>query len=288
MGFAKKEKVTDYDFVSPSIYKSHLKEIDNSNPIFLVHNTRVNNLSGNEWDDAGISYNSLLESNNYDRVGTALLYKSKDYSVNRRFYDCNYATIVDGKFKILERQSFIHEYLESVIAEEQKLMVWSWYIENKPRDYEYENIISSVKNLKLETWVKGGQDFKSQVSNETALNRWVIKCIEKPSEELSAEDIVAESFQESNQVNSTPAAAAATSESEQSINNQDNSFQVVSEKAYFYTEPNFNKRRKAYLVNGQFGVYTKTENSFIYATFTNSSGKKTEGWLSIDDINLNN
>lgn len=55
-------------------------------------------------------------------------------------------------------------------------------------------------------------------------------------------------------------------------------------KAYFYSTPDFNHRRKAYLVYGEIVSSTKSNGEFIYVNFTNVKGQTTSGWISKNDL----
>lgn len=64
-------------------------------------------------------------------------------------------------------------------------------------------------------------------------------------------------------------------------------FKVAVSKAYFYSEPFFSSKRKAYLIFGELLYGQKFENNFIYTTFKNASGIVTTGWLQVSDISEN-
>lgn len=59
---------------------------------------------------------------------------------------------------------------------------------------------------------------------------------------------------------------------------------VNVEKAFFYSEPNINTKRKVYLVSGQEVEFTSQERDFIYCKFSNDNGKTTEGWMLAADF----
>lgn len=62
-------------------------------------------------------------------------------------------------------------------------------------------------------------------------------------------------------------------------------FVATSDKAYFHSNSNASSRRSAYIVRGQGGTFTKTENNFGYLTFT-YNGKVTEGWIQLSDVKM--
>lgn len=61
---------------------------------------------------------------------------------------------------------------------------------------------------------------------------------------------------------------------------------VITNKTYFYETSNFENKRKAFLVEGDNIDFTGEENGFLYASFTNSNGKTTSGWISKNDIKI--
>jgi hypothetical protein len=89
----------------------------------------------------------------------------------------------------------------------------------------------------------------------------------------------------------TPAAAASEDETATASSSENESeissglYLVVSDKCYFYAEPNLNNKQKAYLVKGQSGEFSQFENGFVYATFTYKN-KTTEGWLKSEDLEI--
>ncbi len=62
-------------------------------------------------------------------------------------------------------------------------------------------------------------------------------------------------------------------------------YAVNSEKCYFYTEPNINTKRSAYLVYGETVYPMERRNGFFYVEFTNPSGQTTKGWVQDSDLN---
>jgi hypothetical protein len=68
--------------------------------------------------------------------------------------------------------------------------------------------------------------------------------------------------------------------------NTSNSFTVLVDKAFFYKESNFKFKRKAYLIKGQNGEFSKKENDFVFAKYTNDDGVETKGWISVNDIEI--
>lgn len=63
-------------------------------------------------------------------------------------------------------------------------------------------------------------------------------------------------------------------------------FMVISDRAYFYNEPNEETRRRGYLVQGNQAVGLKVENGFVYIDFTNAANQNSKGWIRINDISF--
>ena len=61
---------------------------------------------------------------------------------------------------------------------------------------------------------------------------------------------------------------------------------IISKRAYFYDYPNFDNKRKAYLIEGEVLEYTDDQNGFVYTVFINAQGQKSIGWISKDDIKI--
>jgi hypothetical protein len=64
------------------------------------------------------------------------------------------------------------------------------------------------------------------------------------------------------------------------------SFTVNSEKSYFHNGPSTSQRRKAYLVKGDYGTFNAVVDGFVFVRFTNSSGKVSEGWVLLSDLQV--
>ena len=54
---------------------------------------------------------------------------------------------------------------------------------------------------------------------------------------------------------------------------------IVADKAYFYLTPDLSRIKKTYLIKGDKFTYTNSDNEFVNATFTNSEGETTNGWI---------
>ena len=54
---------------------------------------------------------------------------------------------------------------------------------------------------------------------------------------------------------------------------------IVADKAYFYLTPDLSSIKKTYLIKGDKFTYNNSENEFVNATFTNSKGVTTNGWI---------
>ena len=62
------------------------------------------------------------------------------------------------------------------------------------------------------------------------------------------------------------------------------SYIVNTDKAYFYSQPNFSYKKRAYLVYGDLITALDNQNGFIYINFENSKGTKTSGWILKSDL----
>ncbi|MEJ7626158.1 MAG: hypothetical protein WKF35_04805 [Ferruginibacter sp.] len=63
-----------------------------------------------------------------------------------------------------------------------------------------------------------------------------------------------------------------------------NIFNVTTSKAYFYTQPDINYQKRAYLVYGESFQSSTTQNGFIFVDFINQNGKRTTGWIKLTDV----
>lgn len=62
---------------------------------------------------------------------------------------------------------------------------------------------------------------------------------------------------------------------------------VVAGKTYFHSRADSHSKRKAFLIKGDRCNPIRVQNNFIYIEFfNNSSYKSTEGWISMDDIEV--
>lgn len=59
---------------------------------------------------------------------------------------------------------------------------------------------------------------------------------------------------------------------------------IVTQKSYFHYEPDEKTKRKAYLVEGEFFLSKVEKNGFVYVEFTNSEGKTSKGWISMEHL----
>lgn len=59
---------------------------------------------------------------------------------------------------------------------------------------------------------------------------------------------------------------------------------VIIPKTHFYETPSYEKKRKGFLLEGDTIDITNEENGFLYASFTNSNGKTTSGWIVKSDV----
>ena len=60
---------------------------------------------------------------------------------------------------------------------------------------------------------------------------------------------------------------------------------VVPKKAFFYDKPDFNTKRKSFLVQYDYATIIRTRNGFGYIEFYNYNNyKTTSGWISLKDL----
>jgi len=62
------------------------------------------------------------------------------------------------------------------------------------------------------------------------------------------------------------------------------SYVIKDDRAYFYANPDFSVKRKAYLVINEIVYIQQIINGFGYAEFTNANGKTSKGWLLLKNI----
>jgi len=74
---------------------------------------------------------------------------------------------------------------------------------------------------------------------------------------------------------------------ENSENNATEKSYFAKAKSFFYNEPNENTIRKAYLGEGDVVYITKIQNGYGYTVFTNTQGQETEGWIKMNDMQVN-
>ncbi len=65
---------------------------------------------------------------------------------------------------------------------------------------------------------------------------------------------------------------------------EDLHYLVSSNKAYFYSSPDEENKRNAYLVANESIQACCSENGFVYTQFTNENGKTSEGWIKVSDL----
>lgn len=62
---------------------------------------------------------------------------------------------------------------------------------------------------------------------------------------------------------------------------------VVSGKAFFHSAPDYARQRTAYLIEGDRIIVEKIQRNFVYVQFYNEhSGKSTDGWIDINDLEV--
>lgn len=93
-----------------------------------------------------------------------------------------------------------------------------------------------------------------------------------------------ESYEEENEDNSTNVDDSSEINSPETNPRDYHKAIIVISKTYFYETPSYEMKRKAFLIEGDSIEFTNEENGFLNATFTNSSGKSTSGWISKNDV----
>jgi hypothetical protein len=96
-----------------------------------------------------------------------------------------------------------------------------------------------------------------------------------------------ESYEEENIENSTNLDNSTEINSSETPSLENYKAVVVIAKTYFYETPSYEKKRKAFLVEGDSVDITNEENGFLYVSFTNSNGKTTIGWIAKGDVEYN-
>ncbi len=113
--------------------------------------------------------------------------------------------------------------------------------------------------------------------------------LEKSKIELEKEKLQLEKakiIEQKNQIetNSQNEQAIQLAQKAQSFNANPNAI-VVSEKANFYTSPDYMTKRKSYLVKGDLIEAIRVSNNFIYVEFYSQYLDKTsKGWIDVNDI----
>jgi hypothetical protein len=87
-------------------------------------------------------------------------------------------------------------------------------------------------------------------------------------------------------LNRNGASTSSTNEATVSGNvaNIATNYVVKTDKAFFYSQPNMNDRKKAYLVYGETVSITKVQNGFAFTNFINQKGQRTTGWILLSDL----
>ena len=64
----------------------------------------------------------------------------------------------------------------------------------------------------------------------------------------------------------------------------DNVYSVITNRAYFYSLPDENSKKAAYLIYGEVINAINENSSFIYIEYTNNQGNTTSGWILKNDL----
>ncbi|MCO5230678.1 MAG: hypothetical protein M9958_05940 [Chitinophagales bacterium] len=63
-------------------------------------------------------------------------------------------------------------------------------------------------------------------------------------------------------------------------------YRITAEKVFFHHQPDKNTIRKSYVIRNDEVDVQMQSGAFVLAVYTSSKGKKTEGWLLLDDLQL--
>ena len=129
-----------------------------------------------------------------------------------------------------------------------------------------------------EEWNKKRQDYKDQImamgtkSNLPNVQPQSPEVTEQQPEEQGTESSQPEQSIEPDQAKTTeqqPTQSMAT---------------IIADKAYFYEQPDLDKKRKGYLIRGQKVEVTGDNGNFYNCTYTAENGMKTDAWMLKSDL----
>jgi hypothetical protein len=161
--------------------------------------------------------------------------------------------------------------------------------DNKSKNKSFKNaivivigiiLISSVIWLLIER-----QKNKNEIQQKTEINdKSLTEDEEVVNTSLQNSKYGNESYEEENVENSTTVDNYSEINSSETSSQENYKAVVVIAKTYFYETPSYEKKRKAFLVEGDTIEITNEENGFLYGSFTNSNGKTTSGWIAKNDV----
>jgi hypothetical protein len=162
-------------------------------------------------------------------------------------------------------------------------------VDNKSKNKSFKNaivivigiiLISSVIWLLIER-----QKNKNEIQQKTEINdKSLTEDEEVVNTSLQNSKYGNESYEEENVENSTTVDNYSEINSSETSSQENYKAVVVIAKTYFYETPSYEKKRKAFLVEGDTIEITNEENGFLYGSFTNSNGKTTSGWIAKNDV----
>jgi hypothetical protein len=189
----------------------------------------------------------------------------------------------------LKNYSIYEEEDTTIKANDQKNLSIQFNSKDKSNNKSFKKVFVIVIGILLIStiiWLLvDRQKIKNEVQQNTEIN-------DKPS--TNDEEIVNTSLQ-----NSKYADESYEVENEENLTNVDNSSEinspetstqdynkavVIIPKTHFYETPSYEKKRKGFLLEGDTIDITNEENGFLYASFTNSNGKTTSGWIVKSDV----
>lgn len=129
------------------------------------------------------------------------------------------------------------------------------------------------------------QKNKNEIQQNTEINdKPLIEDEEVVNTSLQNSKYADESYEVENEENSTNVDNSSEINSPETSTQNYNKAVVIIPKTHFYETPSYEKKRKGFLLEGDTIDITNEENGFLYASFTNSNGKTTSGWIVKSDV----
>jgi len=232
-------------------------------------------VKGNRFADGGFSSSDLISYESGVSASDAqILYQGGNYTEN--LYDYWHYNIFfkNGNPELFSEDAEENPFYNDLISDIFKINTQEIAALKREQEHAAQKIGMYVKGKGI-TIVSPDQlnlilskKYKNDISNESSTPEIGVQ---PNSETPSAADSEDETL------------SSSSSENDNEISS--GFYLVVSDKCYFYAEPNLNNKQKAHLIKGQFGEFSQFENGFVYASFTYNN-KTTEGWLKSEDLEL--